>query len=231
MVKNASFTDEDMLRAIYVTDEVRLEEGRLMIQVPEHGQTNLVGMKVDFDIKGRASEPIIRSGKKVTGSALEGLRKANIGEVEIESSQLEGAYALSDIVNTESGEVVLEANNEVTPVKLQEIIEAGIDTFSIFFPERDDVGPILSQTLKKDVITKPVDALLEIYRKMRPGDPPTVQTAYRLLEAMFFDARKFDFSWVNCSRTSSESDWNAWSERSRRRCRFIRKCRRLCPVT
>ena len=51
-------------------------------------------------------------------------------------------------------------------------------------------------TLKKDVITKPVDALLEIYRKMRPGDPPTVQTAYRLLEAMFFDPRKFDFSRV-----------------------------------
>ncbi len=195
-VKNASFTDEDMLRAIYVTDDIRIEDGRLMVQVPEQGATNLVGMKVDFDIKGRGSEPVVRTGKKVSSSGLEGLRKANIGEVEIESSQLEGAYALTDIVNTESGEIVLEANNEITPAKLQEIIEAGIDTFSVFFPERDDVGPILSQTLKKDVITKPVDALLEIYRKMRPGDPPTVQTAYRLLEAMFFDPRKFDFSRV-----------------------------------
>src|SRR6266446_6827190 len=195
-VKNASFTDDDMLRAIYVTDEIRLEEGRLMIQVPEKGATNLVGMKVDFDIKGRGSEPIVRSGKKVTAAALEGLRKANIGEVEIELAQLEGAYALSDIVNTESGEIILEANNELTPAKLQEIVEASIDGFSVFFPERDDVGPVLSLTLKKDVITKPVDALLEIYRKMHPGDPPTVQTAYRLLEAMFFDPRKFDFSRV-----------------------------------
>src|SRR5712672_2257619 len=195
-VKNASFTDDDMLRAIYVTDEIRLEEGRLMIQVPENGATNLVGMKVDFDIKGRGSEPIVRSGKKVTASALEALRKANIGEVEIDLAQLEGAFALSDIVNTESGEIILEANNDITPAKLQEIVEAGIDNFSVFFPERDDVGPVLSLTLKKDVITKPVDALLEIYRKMRPGDPPTVQTAYRLLEAMFFDPRKFDFSRV-----------------------------------
>jgi len=194
-VKNSSFTDEDMLSAIYITDEIRLDEGRLMIQVPDQGVTNLVGMKVDFDIKGR-SEPIVRSGKKVSVAALEALRKANIGEVEIESSQLEGAFALSDIVNTESGEVVLEANNEITPAKLQEIIEAGIQSFSIFFPERDDVGPVLSLTLKKDLIKKPVDALLEIYRKMRPGDPPTVQTAYRLLEAMFFDPRKFDFSRV-----------------------------------
>src|SRR5437667_3926294 len=186
-VKNASFTDADMLRALYVTDEIRIEDGRLMVQVPEEGSSSLVGMKVDFDIKGRGSESIVRSGKKVTPTALESLRKANIGEVEIDSSQLEGAVALSDVVNKESGEVVLEANNEISPAKLQEIIDGGIESFSVFFPERDDIGPILSQTLKKDVITKPVDALLEIYRKMRPGDPPTVQTAYRLLESMFFD--------------------------------------------
>src|SRR5882762_6842952 len=195
-VKNASFADEDILRALYVTDEIRVEEGRLMIQVPEEGATSLVGMKVDFDIKGRGPDPIVRAGKKVTTSALEALRKANIGEVEMETSQFEGAYALSDIVNKESGEVILEANNEITPAKLQEIVEGGIDSFSVFFPERDDIGSILAQTLKKDVITKPVDALLEIYRKMRPGDPPTVQTAYKLLEAMFFDPRKFDFSRV-----------------------------------
>jgi DNA-directed RNA polymerase subunit beta len=194
-VKNASFSDGDLLRAFYVADEIRIEDGRLMIQVPDSGRTNLVGMKVDFDIKGRG-EAIVRSGKKVTQAALDGLHKAKIGEVEIDSSQLEGAYAIADIVNTESGEVLLEANNEITPAKLAEIIEAGIPSFSVFFPERDDVGPIISQTLKKDVITKPVDALLEIYRKMRPGDPPTVQTAYRLLEAMFFDPRKFDFSRV-----------------------------------
>src|SRR6266404_6181971 len=195
-VKNASFTDEDILRTLYVTDEIRVDDGRLVMQVPDQGPSGLVGMKVDFDIKGRGPEPSVRSGKKVTASSLEALRKANIGEVEMEASQFEGAYAVADIVNKESGEVILEANNEINPAKLQEIVEGGIDSFSVFFPERDDIGSILSQTLKKDVITKPVDALLEIYRKMRPGDPPTVQTAYKLLEAMFFDPRKFDFSRV-----------------------------------
>jgi DNA-directed RNA polymerase subunit beta len=194
-VKNASFSDEDILRAFYTADEVRVQEGRLFVQIPETGASNLVGMRVDADLKGRG-EPIVRAGKKITSSALDGLRKAKVGEVEIDSTQFEGAYALGDIVNTETGEVILEANNEITPAKLQEIIEAGITSFSVFFPERDDLGTILSQTLKKDVISKPVDALLEIYRKMRPGDPPTVQTAYRLLESMFFDPRKFDFSRV-----------------------------------
>jgi DNA-directed RNA polymerase subunit beta len=195
-VKNASFTDEDMLRAFHIADEVRVENNHLYIQVPESGSSSLVGMKVDHDIKGKSGDPIVRGGKKVSNSSLETLRKSHVGEVEIDTAQFEGAYALADVVNTETGEVILEANNEITPAKLQEIMEAGIDRFTIFFPERDDLGPVLSQTLKKDVISKPVDALLEIYRKMRPGDPPTVQTAYRLLEGMFFDPRKFDFSRV-----------------------------------
>jgi len=194
-VKNASFGDEDILRAFYTVDEIRIKNEQLKMQVPESGNSNLVGMKVDVDVKGRG-EPIVRSGKKVTHTALEAMRKAKISAVEIDIAQLEGAYSVADVVDTESGEVLLEANNEITAVKLQEITKTGIESFAVFFPERDDVGPVLSQTLKKDVITKPVDALLEIYRKMRPGDPPTVQTAYRLLEGMFFDPRKFDFSRV-----------------------------------
>ena len=130
-----------MLRALYVTDEIRVEDGRLMIQVPEQGPTNLVGMKVDFDIKGRGRSRSFAAARKSLRTALEALRKANIGEVEIEPSQFEGAFALSDIVNKESGEVILEANNEITPAKLQEIVEAGIDSFAVFFPERDDIGP------------------------------------------------------------------------------------------
>jgi DNA-directed RNA polymerase subunit beta len=194
-VKNAAFTDEDLLRALYVTDEIRVGKNLLKIKVAETDNTNLIGMKVDFDIKVKG-EPVVRAGKKVTHSAFEAIHKAKIEDIEIDTQQLEGAYAIADVVNTDSGEVLLEANNEITPAKLAEIMEAGVEKFSVFFPERDDVGPILSLTLKKDVITKPVDALLEIYRKMRPGDPPTVQTAYRLLEAMFFDPRKFDFSRV-----------------------------------
>jgi len=195
-VKTAAYTDEDVLRAFYNVDEVRVEDGQLMVQVPESGPTNLIGMKVDFEIKGRGPDPIVRKGKEITRTSLEGLRKANIGEVEMDPAQFEGAYVAGDVVNTDTGEVILDANTELMPAKLQEVIESGVKTFSVFFPERDDVGVVISQTLKKDTITKPVDALLEIYRKMRPGDPPTVQTAFRLLEGMFFDPRKFDFSRV-----------------------------------
>ncbi|HEV2708015.1 MAG TPA: DNA-directed RNA polymerase subunit beta [Pyrinomonadaceae bacterium] len=196
-VKNASFTDEDILRAFYIADEVRAEGGRLFVKVREEGPTNLAGMRVDHDLKGRgSSEPIVRAGKKISNATLKDLRKAHVAEVEVDAQQFEGAYALGDVVNMETGEVLVEANTEITPAKLQEITEAGVANFTVFFPERDDLGNVLAQTLKKDVITKPVDALLEIYRKMRPGDPPTVQTAFRLFEGMFFDERKFDLSRV-----------------------------------
>jgi len=195
-VKTAAYTDEDILRAFYTVDDVRVEDGQLMVQVPEAGRTNLVGMKVDFEIKGRGPDPIVRKGKEITRTSLEALRKANIGEVEMDPAQFEGAYVAGDVVNTDTGEVILDANTELTPAKVLEVAESGVRNFSVFFPERDDTGVVISQTLKKDTITKPVDALLEIYRKMRPGDPPTVQTAFRLLEGMFFDPRKFDFSRV-----------------------------------
>ncbi len=196
-VKNAAFSDEEILRAFYIVDEVRVEQGRFFINLPEQGASNLVGMKVEQDLKPRgASEPIVRAGKKITSSAFSSLRKGGMKEVEVDTQQFDGAFALADVVNTETGEVLLEANNEITPAKLQEIAQAGVTQFSVFFPERDDLGSVLSLTLKKDVISKPVDALLEIYRKMRPGDPPTVQTSYRLFEGMFFDDRKFDLSRV-----------------------------------
>ncbi|HEY0081734.1 MAG TPA: hypothetical protein VGB61_02995, partial [Pyrinomonadaceae bacterium] len=149
----------------------------------------------DLKVRGHA-EPVTRAGKKVTASALRDLRKGHVKEVEVDALQFEGAYAIADVVNMETGEVLLEANTEINPGKLQEIAESGVQNFSVFFPERDDLGSVLSLTLKKDVINKPVDALLEIYRKMRPGDPPTVQTSYRLFEGMFFDDRKFDLSRV-----------------------------------
>jgi DNA-directed RNA polymerase subunit beta len=196
-VKNSSFSDEQILRAFYTVDDVRAEGGRFFVQVKEDGPSNLVGMKVDADLKVKGgADPVVRAGKKVTQSALRDLRKGKTKEVEVDSTQFEGAFAVADVVNTETGEVLLEANNEITPAKLQEIVESGVTEFAVFFPERDDLGTVLSGTLKKDVIHKPVDALLEIYRKMRPGDPPTVQTAYRLFEGMFFDDRKFDLSRV-----------------------------------
>jgi len=195
VVKNAEFGNAEILRRFYVSDEVLVQKGKLFVRVKEDGETNLNGMRAEADVKSK-SEAIVKAGKKITKSALSELRKLGIEKVEVSLADFEGAFALEDTVNTETGEVIIESSTEITSAKLQQIIEENVEGFSVFFPENDTIGNIILQTLKKDTISKPVDALLEIYRKMRPGDPPTVPTAYRLLEGMFFDARRFDLSRV-----------------------------------
>jgi DNA-directed RNA polymerase subunit beta len=195
VVKNAEFNNADILSLFYTVDEAMVEKGKLFIKVKEDGNTHLTGMRAEEDIKDKKEE-IVRIGKKVTQSAMKELRRMGVGKVEVSQNDFEGAFALNDVVNTETGEVIVESNTEIAPAKLQQLIEEGVESFTIFFPKKDVIGEIITQTLKKDAISKPVDALLEIYRKMRPGDPPTVPTAYRLLEGMFFDARRFDLSRV-----------------------------------
>ena len=195
VVKSAEYSNSSVLKLFYVTDEVLPANGKLFMKVKPEGETHLVGMRAEEDIKDKKEE-VTRVGKKVTKSAMSDLRRIGKEKVEVAAADFEAAYALDDVVNTETGEVIIESNTEITPGKLQQIVEEGVASFEVFFPKRDIIGEIISTTLRKDAITKPVDALLEIYRKMRPGDPPTVPTAYRLLEGMFFDARRFDLSRV-----------------------------------
>src|SRR3954471_2823596 len=196
VVKSSEYSDSAILRLFYVTDTVVVNNGKFAIKLKSDGDSNLVGIRADEDLKDKSGEDVVRKNKKVTKSAVAELRKLKKDSVLIASADLEGAFAIDDIVNTDTGEVIVEANTEIVAGKLSQIIEEGVPEFDVFFPSRDVIGEVIAATLRKDPIQKPVDALLEIYRKMRPGDPPTVPTAYRLLEGMFFDARRFDLSRV-----------------------------------
>jgi DNA-directed RNA polymerase subunit beta len=190
-IKKSQYSDSEILGAFYTLQTINLREGRLKI-VPGPG---LVGLKPTEDVKDRSGEVVVKAGKKITKRDVDLLEKAKVKEVEIDVADLEGAYFANDIV-TEEGEVVAEVNTEIDAKAISALSDAGVGSFQVFVPERDDIGVILSQTLKKDAIKEPSNAILEIYRKMRPGDPPTIMTAWNLFRGMFFDERKFDFSRV-----------------------------------
>src|SRR5215467_3507168 len=195
VIKHASYGDTDILRQFYSIQRVELKGGRLYFQPSEA----LIGMRPAETIEDRSGEVIAKGGssaKKLTRRDIDGIQKAKIKHVAIDPQDIEGAYLATDVVSPETGEVIGEANTEITAREWQQIVEAGISEVEIFFPERDDVGTVISQTLKKDSVKTPRDAILEIYRKMRPGDPPTILTAWNLFRGMFFDDRKFDFSRV-----------------------------------
>ncbi|HUK88565.1 MAG TPA: hypothetical protein VLT85_12935, partial [Terriglobales bacterium] len=191
-------SDEDILRTFYTVDKVALRDKKLLwtLEPGSEKPTNLVGMKLARRIASKGGEEIAHSGRKITPAILKEIHKAKLTEIEVDASDLEGAYTAADVVDTSSGEVLLEANSEVTTDKLAKLADAGIAALHLFFPERDDVGVVISQTLKRDGVKTPQEALIEIYRKLRPGDPPTLDTATSLFHGMFFDSRKYDFSRV-----------------------------------
>jgi DNA-directed RNA polymerase subunit beta len=189
---------EDILKTFYTTDRLVVRDKKLFwtLDPASDKPTNLLGMKLAHSIKSKSGDEVAHSGRKITHAILKEIQKAKVTEIEVDTTDLEGAWAASDIVDTTTGEVLLEANSEITADKVAKILESGVIEMTVFFPERDDVGTVISQTLRRDSITSPSEALIEIYRKLRPGDPPTLDTATALFQGMFFDPRKYDFSRV-----------------------------------
>src|ERR1700683_381812 len=190
-------SDEEILRTFYTVDKIKVKDGRLFWTLDESAEktTHLLGAKPAHAVVVKGEE-IAHSGRKITPSILKALRNHKVTQVEIETAELDGAMTLADVVDTTTGEVLLEANHELTADKIHKITESGVTSFQVFFPDRDDVGNIITNTLRRDSVRKPEEALIEIYRKLRPGDPPTLDTATALFEGMFFDPRKYDFSRV-----------------------------------
>jgi len=184
-------TDADILRAFYKCSEVMISGKKLQWKVTEA----LIGHKLSHAIT-KGGETIATQGRKITGSVFKEIQKSKVDHVEVAPNDLEGAYVAADVIDMDTGEVLIEANHELTPTIVGKLMEAKIPSFEIFFPDLDDVGNVISMTLRKDGVKQQNDALLEIYRKLRPGDPPTVDTATQLFQGMFFDARKYDFSRV-----------------------------------
>jgi DNA-directed RNA polymerase subunit beta len=186
-------SNEDILRTFYQVERISLRDKDLFWNV----SPGIVDRKLTHEIRNpKSDEVIVGAHKRITENLFKELIKAKISQVRAALADLEGAYSVADVVNRQTGEVLLESNKPLTPELWQTFAEAGITEVDVFFPERDDIGLVLSRTLDKDAIRSSKEALIEIYRKLRPGDPPTLETATNLFRGMFFDPRKYDFSRV-----------------------------------
>ncbi len=183
---------DEIIRTFYKVDKLYPKNGSIFWAVAD----SLVGLRAAKDIVVPGESFTVQSGKKITKNAIEALKRANVQAVEISDAELEGAFAASDVVDPSTGEVILEANEPLEPRVISMAQDKALDRIEIFFPEKDDVGSIVSQTLKKDPIHTHEEALIEIYRRLRPGDPPTLDSSRSLFENMFFNPQKYDFSRV-----------------------------------
>ncbi|MAG69121.1 MAG: DNA-directed RNA polymerase subunit beta [Acidobacteria bacterium] len=183
---------DEIVRTFYTVDTLEMKGGALRWKVSE----SLIGRRAASDVVLAGDDKVVRSGKKITSSAVAALQAAGVEAIEVSDAELEGAFAAADVVDPATGEVILEANEEVTPRVISMAQEKAVEALEIFFAERDETGPVLSTTLKKDTIRTHEEALIEIYRRLRPGDPPTLDSSRSLFESMFFNPQKYDFSRV-----------------------------------
>ncbi|RMD71003.1 MAG: DNA-directed RNA polymerase subunit beta, partial [Gammaproteobacteria bacterium] len=158
--------------------------------VPERlrGETAL------FDIKGPDGEVIVEAGKRITVRHVRIMEQAGITQLEVPKEYLVGQVLAHDLIDEGSGEIVAEANDVITPELLDRILAMGIKTLKTLYFNELDHGPYISETLRLDHTRTAHEAQVEIYRMMRPGEPPTKEAAQNLFQNLFFNPERYDLS-------------------------------------
>lgn len=177
-------SDEEILRLFYTPYKIFLENGKLQWELTE----NLIGKTVGEDIVDPNSKKIvIKARKKINRELLENLKKLKIGKVPLTKDDFKGAYLLSSINDK------FKANSEIDVSQLDQLSKLK-GPFEIFFPEKDKIGSIIVNTVRKDLNKDSNQALAEIYRKLRPGEPHTMESAHNLFRNLFFNSQRYNFS-------------------------------------
>jgi DNA-directed RNA polymerase subunit beta len=194
LLRALGMTTEDLLNYYYRSDTI-VFDGRkpALLFNPQH----LLGAKVGSDVRDpKTNDLIVKEGKKFTRPVLRQMESARIKQVAIGWEEIVGRVAAHDIVNPQTKEVLVECNHEITQEKLELIRERGIHQIEVLFIDESNVGPYLRNTLLQDRIRSPQDAIIEIYRRLRPGDPPTVESATNFFNNLFFNPDRYDLSKV-----------------------------------
>jgi len=194
LLRAMGMTTEEMLSAFYDVNRFhRDSEGNYSYELVP---ARLRGDIASFDIKGKDGKVVVEQGRRVTARHIRELENAGISQLEVPREYLIGRSLARDVVDTETGEILVPCNTALAATDLTKIEEAGLDTIDTIYTNDIDHGPFLSETLRIDATRSRMDALVEIYRMMRPGEPPTKESAETLFHNLFFSADRYDLSAV-----------------------------------
>jgi DNA-directed RNA polymerase subunit beta len=157
----------------------------------------LLGQRATRDIRHPDTrEVIVRKNRKFTRSAIRQIQSLNIERISVDEEDVVGTVSAEDVVDENTGEVLLQTNETVTLDKVEVLRAAGVGAFKVLFIDGLNVGSYLRDTLLVDKVESEDEAMLEIYRRLRPGDPPTLETARTLFNNLFFNPERYDLSKV-----------------------------------
>ncbi|MEZ5800245.1 MAG: DNA-directed RNA polymerase subunit beta [Nitratireductor sp.] len=171
---------------------------------------SLKGTKAEGDlIDADSGEVIAEAGKKLTARVIKQLTEKGVKALKVSDEQVYGRYLAQDMVNMETGEIFLEAAEELTPKAVELIDEKGITEIPVLDIDHMNIGAYIRNTLAADKNESRQDALFDIYRVMRPGEPPTMETAEAMFKSLFFDSERYDLSAVGRVKMNMRLDLDA----------------------
>ena len=194
LLRALGYSAEELLNLFYKTETIYLRDGGIEKRLdPEM----LLGQRASMDIADpKSGEVIIKKNRKFTRGGIRKLTATGLEFIPIDISEVVGRFIARDLVDPATGEVLLECNTELTEETLEELKEKGIKELGLLFMDPFTVGTYFRDTLMSDNMKSPEDALIEIFRRLRPGEPPTIEAAKTLFYNLFFNPERYDLSEV-----------------------------------
>jgi len=193
LLRALNFTSEQMLEMFFDTSKFTLGEETCKLELVP---SRLRGDIATFDIKDKDGSVIVEEGRRITARHIRQLEKSGITELDVPTEYLYGRVTAKDMVDEATGELLLECNTELTEDAIEKLLAAGITKLETLYTNDLDCGPFISDTLRIDPTRNQLEALVEIYRMMRPGEPPTKESAENLFNNLFFSEERYDLSAV-----------------------------------
>ena len=192
LLRGLGYNNEDMINIFFETNKFTLSAEKCLFHIiPERMRGEIAA----FDIKHNG-EVLLEEGRRITAKHIREMNKASLSEIEVPMEYLSGKILAHNIVDQETGELIAHVNDELTQPLIERCIESGITEINTLFVNDLDNGPYISNAMRIDTTANALEALVEIYRMMRPGEPPTKESAENLFQNLFFTDERYDLSTV-----------------------------------
>ena len=195
LLRALGYSTEELLNYFYDTETIHFEASKKYARQVNYDL--LIGQRATRDIKHpKTKEVLVKKNRKFTKGAIRKLQESGVEMLPIELDELVGKVSAKDVIDESTGEVLLQCNEELTEQKLEELRDRGVELVEVLFIDNLNVGPYLRNTLLTDKLQGPDEAVMEIYRRLRPGDQPALDSAQTLFHNLFFNAERYDLSRV-----------------------------------
>jgi DNA-directed RNA polymerase subunit beta len=195
LLRALGYSTEELLNYYYDTETIFFDAGNKYSKSINYDL--LIGQRATRDVRHPTSNDIlVKKNRKFTKSAIRKLKESSVERLASDVEELLGKVSARDVIDESTGEVLLQCNEELTEEKFEELRAAGVESVEVLFIDNLNVGPYLRNTLLADKLQGPDEAIMEIYRRLRPGDPPTIETAQNLFNSLFFNPDRYDLSRV-----------------------------------